>query len=425
MDGSGAAEFEPWYRREYRRDAIMAGRTLARGCALFGISACALIAADWAVAGGLWSMLDLQVYDWGGQVARHSGPLYSLSYQPGGLRFTYSPMAAAVFAVLSYVPLSVLKWAASIGSVAALTSVTWLTWGSLGYPRSRERLGGALAVAGCAIWAEPVQQTLALGQVNIVLMLIIVADLCLPDDARWKGAGVGLAAGLKLTPLIFILYLVLTRRLRAAAVALGTFLASIAVAALWLPSQSSRYWAGRLFMDPHRVGNAAFVGNQSLYGLLQRLAGSGRGAHLAWAAAVLVVGACGLWLAAAAQRRQEMAGVVICALTGLLVSPVSWSHHWVWIAPALVLAVHGAMRASAAAGSPWRSRAAWGGVLALVVVFYSRLIWAVPGTAAQGRGLRGPWLVLGDLYVLTGLAALALAALLLASRRSVTMGECP
>jgi alpha-1,2-mannosyltransferase len=394
----------------------MTGRRMAvAGYVLFAASVTALIAVDWAARGALWSMLDLQIYDWAGHIARHSGNLYGLSFRVLHLHFTYPPMAAAVFAVLSYAPLPVLKCLVSAGSIAALTAVTWLSWGALGYSRSRERLGGTLAIAAIAIWSEPVQQTLAFGQVNIVLMLIIVADLGLPDGAWWKGAGAGLAAGFKLTPLIFIPYLLLTGRRRAAGVALAAFLATIVVTAVWLPSQSSRYWAGRLFMDPHRLGNVGYVGNQSLYGMLVRLTGSSHSANVAWLVAAVIVGAGGLLLAVAAQRKQELAGVVICALTGLEVSPVSWSHHWVWIVPALVLAVHGAARMEAPAGPRcWPRVAAWSGVLALVAVFFSRLIWIVPASAVQGQGMRGAWLLVGNLYVLAGLAGLGLAAVVLA-----------
>jgi alpha-1,2-mannosyltransferase len=182
-----------------------------------------------------------------------------------------------------------------------------------------------------------------------------------------------------------------------------------------LPSQSSRYWAGRLFMDPYRLGNVGYVGNQSLYGMLVRLTGSPHSANIAWLVAVVIVGAGGLLLAVAAQRKQELAGVVICALTGLEVSPVSWSHHWVWIVPALVLAVHGAARMEASARPRrWPRAAAWSGVLGLVAVFFSRLIWIVPASTVQGRGMHGAWLLVGNLYVLAGLAGLGLTAVMLA-----------
>jgi alpha-1,2-mannosyltransferase len=396
------------------RHRVTPTRILVAGCALFALSAGGLIAVDVFVAGGLWSMLDLQIYDWGGQIARQAGDLYGPTYQHSGLHFTYPPMAAAIFSVLSYVPLTVLKWAASAGSVAALTAVTWLTWGALGYSRSRARLGAALATAAVAIWAEPVQQTLSFGQVNVVLMLIIVADLTLPDQVAWKGAGVGLAAGFKLTPLVFIPYLLLTRRFRAAGVALATFAVTIAVPWIWLPAQSDSYWAGRLFMDPSRLGNGAYVGNQSLRGMVLRLAGGGHAAQAIWSVASVVVAVGGVLLAAAASRRgREMAGVLLCALTGLLISPVSWSHHWVWAAPALVLAADSVVRATAGTWPRWRRRAAWGGVLALLVVFWSRLIWVGPARAVSGRSLSGPWLLTGNLYPLAGLAALGVTAVLL------------
>ncbi len=396
---------------------MTARRVLVAGCVLFAVSLAVLIGAGLAVPGGLRSMLDLRIYQWGGQIASHSGDLYGLSYRHTRLQFTYPPVAAVVFAAVSYLPLTFLKVAVAAGSVAALVVVSWLAWGALGYRRSRERLGGALVVAAVAVWSEPVWQTLTFGQVNIVLMLIILADLCLPDSARWKGAGVGLAAGFKLTPLIFIAYLLVTGRFRAAGVALATFVATIVIPAVLLPSQSLRYWAGGLFMDPRRVGNLAYVGNQSLNGLLLRLIGDASVARAAWVVAAVVVGSGGLLLAMVAARRgHELAGIVICALTGLEISPVSWSHNCVWIAPALVLALHGTLRVRAAA-SRWRRRAAWTGVLALLGVFFSQLIWVVPRSAVQGRGLPGLWLLPGDLYPLAGLAALGVAAIMVIRER--------
>lgn len=111
---------------------------------MFALSAGALAAVDLTVTPGMWSMLDLRIYDWGGLIARQSGNLYGPPYpgQPTG--FTYPPMAAVVFSVLTYLPLTALKAAAHAGTVVSLTVVTWLTWGSLGYPRSRARLGAAI-----------------------------------------------------------------------------------------------------------------------------------------------------------------------------------------------------------------------------------------------------------------------------------------
>ena len=420
---------------EARRSPELPRDMIGPGAVLFAASLIILAIVYTVYAKRLWAMLDLQVYHWGGGLAaRNPNDLYARLFPGWDLYFTYPPIAAAVFALTAPLALPVLKWLVTIASVTALVTAIWLTWGALGYRRSAGRLGATLAVAGVALWLEPVQQTLQFGQVNLVLMLIILADLCLPDSKRYKGIGVGLAAGFKLTPLIFVVYLLLTRRFRAAAVSAGTFLATVAASAALLPSAFRRYWLGRLFLNP-RVGNTAYVGNQSLHGLAERLLGSGPAAQHAWLISALVVGAVGLLLAAAAsQRGHEMLGVLTCALTGLLVSPVSWSHHWVWAAPALVVGCDAAMRmrpnrqgASGAARRSWQRWTGWAGVLAGTALLFAYplsmnkgvpggplvpqgLIWTVTAPAVEGTGAHGIQLLTGNLYVFAGLTGLLVGA---------------
>jgi alpha-1,2-mannosyltransferase len=398
----------------------------AVGVVVFAVSVAALAVLE-VVSAGQRSMLDLQIYRWAGLIARHSGDLYGSRFPHYHLGFTYPPMAALVFAALSVVPMSALKWLVTVGSIASLVGTLWLTWGALGYRRSAARIGATLAAAGVGLWLLPVQQTLGFGQVNLILMLIIVADLCLRDSARAKGIGVGLAAGFKLTPLIFIGYLLLTGRIRAAGVALATFAVTIAGSLILLPAQSQRFWFGGLFVDSGRTGNNAYVGNQSLHGALARLLGGVSEAQPYWLASSVVVGIVGLLLAARAARRgQEMIGILTCALTGLLISPVSWSHHWVWAAPALVVAVDMAIRARTLALPPvepghsaaqlpgrslslgWRQWVCWIGVAALAAPFFAPPTALVPASVVQGTGAHGADLLIGDLYVITGLAALCL-----------------
>jgi alpha-1,2-mannosyltransferase len=204
-----------------------------------------------------WSMLDLQIYRWAGLVVRHGGDLYGLHFPHYRLSFTYPPMAALIFAAAAPISLSILKWLVVIGNVACLVAVSWLTWGALGYRRQADRVALALATAGLALWLDPVLRTLSFGQVNLVLMLIVVADFQLPDSRWFKGIGIGLAAGFKLTPLIFIPYLLLTRRFRAAGVALATFALTIAGSPVLLPAQSRQFWFGGLVLNPHRIGKGA------------------------------------------------------------------------------------------------------------------------------------------------------------------------
>ena len=149
-------------------------------------------------------------------------------------------------------------------------------------------------MTGLVFWTEPVQRELYLGQVELVLMGLVVWDLCQPDRRRWKGAAVGLAAGIKLVPLLFIVYLLLTRRFRAALVACGSFLATVVVGFIALPRPSVAWW---LRLDFLQAGRTGFVGdqqNQSLRGIITRFAGSVDGGQVPWLIAGVIVAAVGL-----------------------------------------------------------------------------------------------------------------------------------
>lgn len=370
-------------------------------------------------------MIDLQIYRWGGKLARHSGDLYTGKFPhtvPYHLMFTYPPMAALVFAAFSAIPLLVLDWLALVASIAALAGTLWLTLGALGYQRSAGRVAVTLTMAGVALWLGPVQQTLSFGQINLILMLVIVADLGLPDTSWAKGIGVGLAAGFKLTPLIFVAYLLFTRRFRAAAVSLATFALTIVVSFVLLPAQSRRYWIKGLFLHSRRAGSNASVTNQSLNGAFTRITGSLTAAHPYWVAASVIIGLGGLLLAARASRQgREMLGILTCALTGLLISPISWAHHWVWIAPALVVAADMAVRAGAPSAGQLLSRrrsslwrlAAWAGVVAIAIPFFFLPPALVPRDTIRDITLHPAPLLTGNLYVISGLVLLGLAALII------------
>jgi len=207
---------------------------------------------------GILSWLDLRLYLAAGQVARHTpAALYHWQYRPG-MRFTYPPFAALLFGGLAPVPWGVLAWAMTAASALALGLAVWLVFGALGWAGQR-RAGAALAVTAVAFWTEPVQRALHWGQVDLLLMALVVWDLCQPGHRRWQGAGIGLAAAVKLVPLIFIPYLLLTRRPRQAAVALATFLALAGVGFLALPSASAQWWFGGLWLHVGRVGFAGSV----------------------------------------------------------------------------------------------------------------------------------------------------------------------
>jgi alpha-1,2-mannosyltransferase len=393
---------------------VRSGRAprLALAATLFLISLAALLAVFQVFARHPWSMLDLRIYLWGGGLVRHGDDPYQYHYVHG-LQFTYTPFAAWLFSAIAYAKAQIVKVALTAASIAALVAVLWLTWGALGYPRSQGRLSATLCSAAVALLLEPVWQTLSYGQINLILMLVIVADMCLPDDRRWKGIGIGLAAGFKLTPLIFIPYLLLTKRFRAAAVASVTFLVTVGVSLLVLYAAGEDYWLDGLFLNSKRIGNLHYVGNQSLNGALLRLLGNVAAAGTYRLLVMGLAAIAGLLLATWASRRgHDMGGLIICALTGLLVSPVSWSHHWVWVAPGLVVLTDLAINPRWRPASRRWQWALYAGSVTIVVIFAGPL-WAVPSPAVQGFVMTAPQQVIGDLYVLSGLIALAVVAVVM------------
>jgi alpha-1,2-mannosyltransferase len=355
-------------------------RWLLPAGAVLLLAVLAIYVADLAThLSSMAAMRDLVVYRNGGLIVRHVAPAYnghraSPLYDwtgPNGVQFTYPPFAAVVFAVASVLSWTAMRWAMTLASLAALGLSLWLVFGALGYAeRSRVRLGATLGVCALALLTEPVQQTLALGQVNLLLMLLVVADLLTASALRgqtrwWHGIGIGVAAGVKLTPLIFIPYLLLIRRYRQAATATAVFAVTVALGYALLPRDSVTYWAHGLFAKANRIVFLGTRGNQSLRGAVTRLAGSVTSGTALWIAAAILVVIVGLAAAAVLCRAgQPVPGMLACALTGLLVSPLTWDHHWVWVAPAIALLAHLGARARGAVRAAWSVAAG-----AVVLVF--------------------------------------------------------
>jgi alpha-1,2-mannosyltransferase len=348
-----------------------------------------------------WPMWDVRVYWWGGQQVGRGGALYA----PGSpYNFTYPPFAALVFATTAGTSIGVLKTVITVASVVALIALCGLSLGAAGL---RRRPDTVFALTALSLLAWPVADTLHLGEMDLILAALIGADLLRRRDGGWwQGIGVGLAASIKLTPLVFVAYLLLTRRYRAAVTAVATFAATVAVGFAVLPTQSRVFWLDGVFYQQDRIGNTANPANQSLAGAVARLAGSTAastaGSRPWWVAAVLVTSVAGIAVAAWAHRRgHRLAGVICCAVTGLLISPISWTHHWVWAVPLLLAVPVWA----------WRRRSFGIGLMGvvIVVVFCGHIPMLWPGDPpSAGR------LLTGDLYVLCGLAVLAGTALELA-----------
>ena len=338
-----------------------------------------------------WPLWDVRVYWWGGQqAAAGGGALYALG---APFSFTYPPFAALLFAVGAGTPVGAMQIALTAGSLVALPVLCGQALAASGV---QLRPATIFAASALALQTWPVTYTLHLGEVNLILAALIGADLLWRQDgAWWQGIGTGLAAGIKLTPLIFVGYLLLTGRIRAAVTAAATFAVTVAAGFIWLPAKSRTYWLSGLFYNQSRVGNPANPSDQSLSGAVARLAGTGDPPRLWWLVAALAVGLAGLAVAVWAHRRgYRMAGFLCCAVTGLLVSPISWTHHWVWAVPLLVWLTVTAWRRRSAACALTAAAAA--------VIFSGFMPLPWPGHPADAGRMAA-----SDLYVLFGLAVLA------------------
>jgi len=177
-------------------------------------------------------------------------------------------------------------------------------------------------------------------------MLLVVWDLTRSDARRWKGIGIGIAAGIKLVPLLFVPYLLLAGKVRQAAIATGTFVATLVIGFIALPGPSASYWLTGYFFRPGRTGSVHSLVNQSLLGSLARLYGGVGPARPVWLPIALVVAAAGLVGGAMLSRTgRPVQGWTLVGITSVLVSPISWDHHWVWVVPVLALLAGLAMTA--------------------------------------------------------------------------------
>ncbi len=337
---------------------------------------------------GVLTWYDLNVYNDAGLITRQlPSILYTWELQPG-VQFTYTPFAALVFAGGSLVPFLTLRWIMTIASLAAIPLTAWLTLGAMGR-RGAGRIGAALAVSALALWTEPVVRALYLGQIEPLLMLLVVWDLTRPDSKRWKGIGIGIAAGIKLAPLLFIPYLLLAGKVRQAAIAAGTFLATIVLGFIALPGPSASYWLTGYFMRPGRTGSVRSLVDQSLLGLLARLYGNVVPAQPVWLPLALAVAVGGLVGGAILTRTGRQAqGWTLVGITSVLVSPISWDHHWVWLVPVLAMLAGLAMKARPLA------RSAYLAAIVLIAAVTAAWPWQFSGPQAYipERGLLG-WFV--------------------------------
>ena len=341
-------------------------------------------------------MYDANVYREGAQAVLSGHDLYNNLHRAG---FTYTPFAALAFVPLAPLATSVMGVLWTTVSMVCLELSIWLCVGWIGIARKGLRVGITAAACLAAIWLDPVSSTLLLGQVNLVLMLLVLVDCWLPDGNRWKGIGVGVAASIKLLPAFFILYFLVTRRLRAAALAAATFAATVAVGFVALPKDSIKYWGGTV-LESSRVGDPQNPRSQSLQSLLVRWLHTSQDIRPAWLVLSLAIVIAALTIAVWANGKgDQLLAVCTCAAATLLISPITWQHHWVWVVPFLLWLAPQAWRS--------RSRLLWIAAAVALTEFYVRPYQWIPVDQVADLHL-GTWqLALSSTYALSAIVLLA------------------
>ncbi|MGW3663037.1 glycosyltransferase 87 family protein [Streptomyces sp. NPDC005141] len=310
-----------------RRLALVLGLAFV----VVGFTATVPLLRDW---------FDLRVYygtvdSW----VHHGGRIYDYRVPGTTYGFTYPP-----FAALGMLPMALvgLRTAIALGLLLNLAALACVVAVLVGPALRRYGWFGCALTACLLALFEPVRDTFSFGQVNLVLLALVLSDAWLLSSGRgrWAGVGIGLAAAIKLTPALFIVLLLLGRRRRAAGVATAVAALATALAAWVAPDASRFYWTDALW-DTARVGRLPYVSNQSLQGALARLTAPEDPSRALWATAVLLV-LC-VWARRVSRALADGDWTSAFALTGLaacLVSPITWVHHLVWLLPSFAVLMH-------------------------------------------------------------------------------------
>ncbi|WP_091381516.1 glycosyltransferase 87 family protein [Actinokineospora alba] len=350
--------------------------------------------------------VDNAVYRSGAVALLHGEALYDLPFlsdEPSWARlpFTYPPTATLMFVPLALVPTQVAWGLLGAVSIMGMAWVIKLSVEAL--PNRPQWMDPArtTAVLGIVLLGiEPVWRTVFLGQINLVLMALVVVDVLLvgAKSTRFGGILIGVAAAIKLTPLIFVPHLIAIGRKADAVRAVVTFFVLQGLMFVLVPHDVFQFW-GHAVRDPQRIGPIYWAGNQSVNGLLLRLTDNADWTlRVALPIGALLAIPCLVWVRRLHSQNRALPALLVTAFLGLLVSPVSWSHHWVWVVPLVVFLLS---RLPDRAPT-WREAA---GVGSVVLVFASCVLLAM----RNGKAVEFDWTpleyVVGSAYLLVPLVA--------------------
>ncbi|MGW3998586.1 glycosyltransferase 87 family protein [Amycolatopsis sp. NPDC004772] len=406
VDGEIAAR--PQHRLALRKSLA---RLSVRPRSILILSVIPLVAIGYGIYGWQhdWVLgVDSAVYRAGALTLLHGDSLYDANTLPNEpwwalLPFTYPPTAALIFVPLAAFPTQI-SWglitAVSLGAMALSirTAIGALPRPAADGPRwwaspARSTIVFFLVFLGL----EPVWRTIFLGQINLILMAMILLDMLVigARGSRWGGVLVGVAAAIKLTPLVFLGHLFITGRRMDALRGLATFIVLQGLMFLINAHDAAKYWTVTL-PDTGRIGPVHWAGNQSLNALMNRATDLAPWASKAAMGIGFLLAVPALWLLLRFHRKgQALAAMLVTAFWTLLISPISWTHHWVWVIPLIVLLVSRLPKTTPK--TAWKR---WVGTGLVAFVFVSCVLLILP----NGRNVELHWKVwqnvLGDAYIL-------------------------
>ncbi|MGU3434082.1 glycosyltransferase 87 family protein [Actinomycetes bacterium M1A6_2h] len=280
--------------------------------------------------------IDLDVYRIGGGALLDGIDLYGVlprTFYDIPLPFTYPPLAAISFSPMALIPLNAAGTIMSLMSMGTLAVTVFVVLRALVPLRLSTTLWFTAAICAGAFALEPVWSTFDYGQINIVLMCLVTVDVLLKKTPWPRGTLIGAVTAIKLTPAVFVLYFLVKRDYRAAIATGVSFLVFTAIGFAITFSNSVRYWT-EVLIDSSRIGNPPYISNQSITGMLARLGMAESTRTMLWIAlSAVVLAVAAVAIHRALRARQPVLALCVNAVLGLLVSPVSWSHHWVWAVP--------------------------------------------------------------------------------------------
>ena len=309
---------------------VVASRRATSWSYMIAVVAAVILIAYLSVWGQRYG-LDLKVYRNAVDSWRSRQNPYLLTFTKSNLPFTYPPFALLVLSPLAWAPFPVTQWLLSAAGLAAATGSIVLVLRDMGATVTKRLLCKSFAWSCLAFIAiEPARSAVDYGQIEFILMFIVVADL-LAIPSPYRGIGIGLAAAVKLTPLSFLIVLAVSRDVKSVIRAAVSFFTLTGLSWLFWPRASSTYWFSDV-SDAARVGPIAYAGNQCWYAILHRPPFPASGSDLAWLLLSLMTLAASTFVAwRCVSAKQTAPAIVATALASLLISPISWTHHWVWV----------------------------------------------------------------------------------------------